>query len=130
MPVELDPVATLAVAALLVLLLVLVVGMLAVGQRRLRRDLALAEARIAALRSDLEAIGAGSLEALERVQRAEGQLRQVGGRLGLVEARSEGRSYEQAIQALKEGAGAGELVTRFGLSRGEADLLARLHGRM
>ena len=50
-------------------------------------------------------------------------------RVDQVELRGAAHSFEQAIDSARRGADSGKLARQFGLSCGEADLVARLHGR-
>jgi len=52
----------------------------------------------------------------------------MGERLGQLELRGEGRPYDQAIALVRRGADADRLMANYGLSRGEADLVALVHG--
>jgi hypothetical protein len=97
-------------------------------RRALRRQGAL-EADLVRLRREVEAATGISVRVGERLRRAEAQARLAGERLGQLELRGEGRPYDQAIDLAQRGAGADNLVRNFGLSRGEADLVALLHGR-
>jgi outer membrane murein-binding lipoprotein Lpp len=94
---------------------------------RLASRVALLESRSDALRRDLEAVGAGSLAALERLDAVEPALERLADRLGPLELGSAGRSYDLAIEAASRGAARDDLVSRFGLSPGEADLVLALH---
>lgn len=90
---------------------------------RLESRVARLEAASAALRRDLEAVGAGGLAALERLDRLE----PVVDRLGSPALGPDGRGYDLAIEAAARGAGRDELMSRFGLSAGEADLVLAMH---
>jgi hypothetical protein len=99
--------------------------------RRLRIRSESLEAELGALREELS-------QAEARVEgranaRAEALCRQAYARLAeqlrFLERRADGRSFDQAIDSARHGAGSGQLSEQFGLSRGEAELVARLHGR-
>lgn len=97
--------------------------------RRTRSALAVAETQIGALRREVEAATAVAVRAGERLRKLEQATGQMGERLGQLELRGEGRPYDQAIALVQRGADADRLVRNFGLSRGEADLVALVHGR-
>jgi hypothetical protein len=110
------------------------VGLLGVGAiaflagrvRGLRRRLDAQEQVLASLRGDLEAIGSGSLQALQRLDRVEPALERLAERVGTVEL-GNAPGYEQAIEAASRGASAADLTGRYGLSAGEADLVVAVH---
>jgi len=92
--------------------------------------------RLAALEDDLEllraqiaataGIGARVGERLRKLDQASSQLND---RLGQLEIRGDGRPYDHAIALVRHGADADRLVSHFGLSRGEADLVSLVHGQ-
>jgi hypothetical protein len=45
-----------------------------------------------------------------------------------VEARAPAKALDEAVLSARRGADTRQLTQRFGLSRGEAELVARLHG--
>jgi hypothetical protein len=53
---------------------------------------------------------------------------QLGERLGQLELMTDARSYEQAIGFAEQGEQAERLMSCFGLTEGEADLVKLLHG--
>jgi hypothetical protein len=55
-------------------------------------------------------------------------LGRLGERLGQLELATESRSYEQAITSAEHGEEVTRLITCFGLTEGEAELVALLHG--
>jgi hypothetical protein len=63
------------------------------------------------------------------VKRLEAELTALAERMGTLEVRGQSRAFDQAIDSARRGADPGRLTEQFGLSRGEADLVARLHGR-
>jgi hypothetical protein len=118
--------AVLAVAAVVALPVAVVLGVVA---GRLGRRLAAAEQQLALLRAEVgAAVGLGA-KAGERLRRLEKVSARMAERLGQLELRGEGRPYDQAIALAQRGGDADRLVSHFGLSRSEADLLARVHGR-
>jgi hypothetical protein len=52
----------------------------------------------------------------------------LGERLGQLELATEARSYEQAIGCAERGEASARLISCFGLTEGEADLVTLLHG--
>jgi hypothetical protein len=52
----------------------------------------------------------------------------LGERLGQLELATEARSYEQAIDCAEKGEETSRLISCFGLTEGEADLVVLLHG--
>ena len=115
--------------------------------RRLREDGAALEARAGALRRELDRVAAAGAKAqsqaesqdrllrqahaqtLARLQRVERENAKIADRMSLVEFRGDGRSIDQAIDFARRGADPDKLAAKFGLSRGEADLVTKLHGR-
>lgn len=81
----------------------------------------------------LERTLGGLLTGLDtRLTAAEGRQRddlgRVGERVGQLELAIEARSYEQAIGCAERGEVAARLISCFGLTEGEADLVTLLHG--
>jgi hypothetical protein len=87
------------------------------------------ETRLAALRRELELAASISAETGRRVKRIEQEYAGVSDRVDQVELRGAAPSFDQAIDCARRGAESGKLAQQFGLSRGEADLVTRLHGR-
>ena len=61
-------------------------------------------------------------------QRGREDLSRLGERLGQIELAIETRSYEQAIDCAERGEESARLISCFGLTEGEADLVTLLHG--
>ena len=61
-------------------------------------------------------------------ERRRDDLSQLGARLGQLELATEERSYEQAIGYAERGEESARLISCFGLTEGEADLVTVLHG--
>ncbi|MGA9025744.1 MAG: DUF2802 domain-containing protein [Steroidobacteraceae bacterium] len=99
------------------------------ASRRLRTRCGALESSLAAMRHELELAAAISVRAGRSVKRLEQEHASVADRLGLLELRCEARPYDQAIDSARRGADPLKLTAQFGLSRGEADLVSRLHGR-
>jgi hypothetical protein len=97
--------------------------------RRLRGRCLALEAALLSLRREIETVTSLSVRAARRTKRIEHDLSMVSDRLTALESRSESPSFDQAIDSARRGAEPDKLAQRFGLSRGEADLVTRLHGR-
>jgi uncharacterized protein DUF2802 len=87
------------------------------------------ESTLAALRRELELVTSISVKTGHRVKRVEEEYSGVSDRVDQVELRGAAPSFDQAIDYARRGAESGKLTQQFGLSRGEADLVTRLHGR-
>ncbi len=91
------------------------------------------QAGVDALRRDLEALASLSVRTGRRVQRVEHEYSDVAERVDVVESRAPASavsgSLDQAIEWARRGADSEKLSAQFGLSSGEAELVARLHGR-
>src|SRR5690606_9253486 len=64
----------------------------------------------------------------EAESRAAERWHRIGERIGHLELATEGRAYEQAIGFAEQGGDNDRLITCFGLTTGEADLVRLLHG--
>ncbi len=115
-----------AVLGIVALLSVLVLW---ISLRRWRARCISLEVDFAALRRDLERAASISARAGQQVKRIEQQYAGVADRVDLVESRGAAGSFDQAIEWARRGADAGQLSHQFGLSRSEAELVSRLHGR-
>ena len=87
------------------------------------------ESSLSAVRRELELVGSVSMKTGRRLKRVEHEYSGVADRVVQVELRGGAQSIDQAIDSARRGADSGKLTQQFGLSRGEADLVARLHGR-
>jgi hypothetical protein len=87
------------------------------------------ESSLSAVRRELALVGSISLKTGHRLKRVEHEYSGVAERVDQVELRGGSQSFDQAIDSARRGADPGKLTQQFGLSRGEADLVARLHGR-
>jgi hypothetical protein len=87
------------------------------------------ESSLTAMRRELELMASISLKTGRRVKRMQEEHAGVAGRVELVELRGSVQSFDQAIDSARRGADSGRLTEQFGLSRTEADLVTRLHGR-
>jgi hypothetical protein len=96
---------------------------------RLRTHCLAVESSLAAVRRELESVASISLKTGRRLKRIEQEYSGVADRVEQVELRGAAQPFDQAIDSARRGADSGKLTRQFGLSRGEADLVARLHGR-
>jgi hypothetical protein len=87
------------------------------------------ESSLAAVRRELELVASISMKTGRRVKRIEQEYSGVADRVDLVELRGAAQSFDQAIDSARRGADPNKLTQQFGLSRGEAELVTRLHGR-
>jgi hypothetical protein len=87
------------------------------------------ESSLAAVRRELDLVASISMKTGARLKRIEQEYSGVADRVDLVELRGAVQSFDQAIDSARRGADSGKLAQQFGLSRGEADLVTRLHGR-
>jgi hypothetical protein len=114
-------------------LALLCLGAVALANRRLRRRCEALAAGTEALRAELVLATAQSAEtavaAAQRLQRLEQAHGRMADRLRLAERRADGRSFDLAIDSARRGEEPARLAADFGLSRGEAELVARMHGR-
>jgi hypothetical protein len=97
--------------------------------RRWRTRCAAVESGLAALHREMELVASISVKTGRRVKRVEQEYSGVSDRVEQVELRGAAPSFDQAIDYARRGAEPGKLTQQFGLSRGEADLVTRLHGR-
>jgi hypothetical protein len=107
----------------------LAVLVLSIAVRRWRTRCAAVELTVAALRHELEVMASVSLRTGRRVKRMEHEYSGVAERIESVELRGPPQRFDQAIDSARRGADPGRLTQQFGLSRVEADLVTRLHGR-
>lgn len=116
-----------ALAALgLMVMIVMVYELMVVGPLR-RRVKQLAD-REDALERSLRHVGGMSARLVSAQPNIKQQLSHLGERLGQLELRGDGRSYEQAINLAERGERADRLVSCFGLAEAEATLVSLLHG--
>ena len=102
------------------------------GMRLWRARFDALEISVAALRREVELVASISARTGRRVQRVEHDYSQVADRVDVVESRPPGAAgtaaLDQAIEWARGGADTQKLAEQFGLSSGEAELVARLHG--
>lgn len=122
-----------AMAGTLVLLLPLMVVSRIRLMRRARRERAEMQAGIEELRREQHATAELAVRIGQRLRHAEEQLGQMHTRIEGMKVQEQapdpGHAYAQAIRLVRKGADASRLVADFGLSRGEAELVALLHGQ-
>jgi Protein of unknown function (DUF2802) len=88
-----------------------------------------AEASLASVRREVELMASISAKTGTRVNRMEHEYSGVADRVDLATQRAPSQSFDQAIDSARRGSDSTQLAQQFGLSRGEAELVARLHGR-
>jgi Protein of unknown function (DUF2802) len=115
--------ASLAACALLAVLV------LSISVRRWRTRCVAVESSLAALRREIEVMASISLRTGRRVKRIEHEYSGVADRIESVELRGPAQAFDQAIDSARRGTDPARLTQQFGLSRVEADLVTRLHGR-
>jgi uncharacterized protein DUF2802 len=123
-----DTVVQIAASALAMCALFAVIA-LSFSMRRLRKRCAAVESSMAAMRREFEAMASISLRTGRRVNRIEREFSGVAERVESVELRGPAQCFDQAIDFARRGTDPGQLTQQFGLSRAEADLVTRLHGR-
>jgi hypothetical protein len=121
--------AAMAVLAALAVLALAASFLTARALRRLRARNDSLESSLAAVRREMELVASIGMRAGRRVKRIERDHVNLVDKLGVLELRCEARPYDQAIALARRGADSGKLAEHLGLSRGEADLVSRLHGR-
>jgi hypothetical protein len=129
MTIDTDLLATALLGGALVITGALALLGLALRARRQGLRIDALESELAGLRAQIAAAAGIGARVGERLRRLDQVAAQLSDRLGQLEIRGDGRPYDHAIAFVRHGADADRLVTHFGLSRGEADLVARVHGR-
>jgi hypothetical protein len=102
---------------------------MSISVRRWRARCLAVESSLAAMRREVEVLASISLRTGSRVKRIEQEYSGVAERVELVELRGAAASFDEAIDSARRGTDPGRLTQQFGLSRVEADLVTRLHGR-
>lgn len=97
--------------------------------RRGRARCVIMETNLAALRSELDLAASMGIETGHRVKQVTEGYSGLTERVDQLDLRGTAQCFDQAIDAARRGADTGKLTLQFGLSRSEADLVARLHGR-
>ena len=88
------------------------------------------EASLPSLRREVELLASVSERTGRKVKRIEHDYSDVADRVDMVESRGPAKALDEAIDSARRGADTGKLSRQFGLSRGEAELVARLHGNL
>lgn len=99
-----------------------------ISLRRLRAHCAALESNLAALGREIGMAASIYARTGSRVKRIEQEFSDVADRVELIESRGSLGSFDGAIDSARRGADPGSLSQQFGLSRSEAELVARLHG--
>lgn len=95
----------------------------------LRERLEQQEQRLAGLQSELAALCKASVGAGQRIVQLSDQVRRLGERQDRTELQTMSeRSFERAIERVREGGDVEALMRECGLTRGEAELLITVHG--
>jgi hypothetical protein len=97
--------------------------------RRVKARCVSMESSLAAVRREMELVASISTRTGRRLKSIEHDYSGVAERVELVELRGPAQSFDQAIDSARRGTDPVKLAQQFGLSRGEADLVTRLHGR-
>lgn len=122
-----DPIT--GILSALVIVLVLVQFYQLFAMRRLRKQMHSREDQNLRHRDDFAALCKASVGAGDHLVRLEQQVHRLIERQNQIEMRTAGdRPYTQAIQMVQRGADVSELIAQCGLTRGEAELIAMLHG--
>ena len=87
------------------------------------------EAGLPALRHQVDMISSLNARTDREVKKIAHEYFDVQDRVGLLEQRGNGRVVGDAVDSARRGADLGKLTQQFGLSRGEAELVNRLHGQ-
>ena len=116
-------------ASALAICALFVVIALSFSMRRWRQRCAALESSMAAMRREVEVMASISLRTGRRVNSMEREFSGVAERVESVELRGPAQCFDQAIDFARRGTDPVKLTQQFGLSRAEADLVTRLHGR-
>jgi outer membrane murein-binding lipoprotein Lpp len=87
------------------------------------------EADLAAMRGEFALARTEAQRAAERVNHLEQELAASWKRMDMLEFRRESAVFDTAIDLARRGAASDRLAAECGITQGEADLVARLHGR-
>jgi hypothetical protein len=108
----------------------LTLGMILLREtRRWRARIAALEAQLPAQRRELELIASVIAHTGRQLKRMDGNHAELSKRVELTQERAPAKSLGGAIGSARHGADAEKLSRQFGLSRGEAELVTRLHGQ-
>jgi hypothetical protein len=87
------------------------------------------EASLPSLRREVDLMASLNARTGRQVEKIAHECLDVQDRVELVEQRGTGRAVGDAVDSARRGADLGKLSQQFGLSRGEAELVSRLHGQ-
>jgi hypothetical protein len=119
----------LAMAGLSLALCGFVMALLAtLAVRRWRSRCESIELSFAALSRELELVASISARTGRQVKRIENDYSGVADRVDVVESRGSRGALDQAVDWARRGADSSQLTQQLGLSQGEAELVARVHG--
>lgn len=114
-----------AVVFLVILLLITVEIVRGVRYRKHAQE---QDAALHRLQSDVHALCAGAINISNHMTTLEQKIRRLSERHNQLELRDPmQQTYDHAIRLAQQGAGVNDLVERCGLTRGEAELLLRIH---
>jgi hypothetical protein len=127
MTIDINAALSMAAAVISLISLAVVVHMYRVLIHWRERCMGL-EAMLPGLQREIERFASISVRTGRQVKRIESDYSEVAERVDLVEARGKPKALDEAIHSARRGADTRRLTSEFGLSRGEAELVARLHG--
>lgn len=87
------------------------------------------EAGMPSLRREVEMVASLNAQTGRQVKKIAHECLDVQDRVEMVEQRGNSRAVGDAVDSARRGADLGKLTQQFGLSRGEAELVNRLHGQ-
>ena len=96
---------------------------------KLRRECEALQELVSHVRREAHSAVAYGSDVGKRLRKAEKDLAQITQRLGQVEMSGDTRAFERAIHVARQGVEADDLMTNFGISRGEAELMSIVHGK-
>jgi len=127
---DLNIAAAMSIGAAALAVLALLTALVTWGSmRRWRARCASLESDCTGLRRELELLASVGARTERRLERIEQEHSGVAERLQSVESSGAAKSIDQAIDWARRGADPNKLAQQFGLSRSEAELVTRLHGR-
>ncbi len=118
----------LATCVLLVIVSLVIVNIVNRRLARLEQRLDQAFSMLAVQQSESKALLAGATGVGDKIRLLEKQLKQQAGRLPAADGREvDSITLKRALEMVKQGAEAGDLVTTLGLAQGEAELMVMIH---
>lgn len=106
---------------------VLLPGMVGILLHRSHRRNAQYREIIDELHNTIRALAAGAVGIGERMAAIETHMQRLAGRQDELDLRQSAHPYGQAIKKAHEGTDVNELISAYGMSRGEAELIVNLH---